>query len=386
MLLSKKVLNRFFLTVIMAFSANVVSHAGVCDSIGVERKDGKLFILHRIAAGETMYSLSRKYDVSVDDIKSNNPEIAQGFKIGQIVKVPAPLPASATTASADGKTHKVAAGETLYSISTKYSVSVDELKKANPGLGSSLSVGQELKLPVKAAGGTTTTAKPATPPVTESLETTEHKVAAGETLYSIAKKYNVSVEDIKKANPGIGSLKVGQTIKIAGSDAAVKPATPVATTTTPATTAQKPVTTTTPVTTTPTTATATAKPAATTVETDTVQLQKDKVRLETMQTQATPAKPVPATDFKKITESGYADLMPDNSDTPKYLAYHKTAPVGTIIQLLNESNGIKIYVRVVGKLTDMGIDGKTIIRVSKKAYERLGGTGGRISATLMYIP
>ena len=91
-------------------------------------------------------------------------------------------------------------------------------------------------------------------------------------------------------------------------------------------------------------------------------------------------------DFKKITETGYADIMADNQDTPKYLAYHKTAPVGTIIQLLNESNGIKVYVRVVGKLTDGGIDGKTIIRISKKAYERLGGTGARFSATLMYIP
>jgi hypothetical protein len=103
-------------------------------------------------------------------------------------------------------------------------------------------------------------------------------------------------------------------------------------------------------------------------------------------TPATPTKTVPATDFKKITETGFADVMADNLDTPKYLAYHKTAPVGTIIQLLNESNGIKVYVRVVGKLTDAGVDGKTIIRISKKAYDRLGGTGIRFSASLMYIP
>ncbi|ABG60090.1 LysM peptidoglycan-binding domain-containing protein [Cytophaga hutchinsonii] len=389
MLLSKKIVNRFFLVVAVSLSLQSISQASVCDSIGVERKDGKLFVLHRIAAGETLYSLSRKYNVSVDDIKKNNPTWSEGLKVGQVLYVPsnAAAPTKATTtASATGKTHTVAAGETLYSIATKYSISVDALKKANPGLTNSISVGQELNLPGKAGSTTTTTTTPAKPETTGTTQTTsvvketvEHKVAGGETFYSIAKKYNVSVEDIKKANPGVSSLKVGQTIKISNAEVAqttttATPVKPVTATTTTTTGTTKPVTTTTP-----------AKPAN--VEADTIQLQQDKARLETMQTQTPATKPtVPASDFKKITENGFADLMADNQDTPKYLAYHKTAAVGTIIQLLNESNGIKVYVRVVGKLTDTGTDGKTIIRISKKAYERLGGTGSRFSATLMYIP
>jgi len=378
MLLNRNVLNRFFLIVCISLSVNTLSNAEVCDSIGVERTDGKLFILHRITGGETLYSISKKYKVSVDELKKANPAWAQGLQVGQILKVPTALPA-APAAAATASTHTVAAGETLYSIAAKYGISVDALKKANPGLSSSISVGQTLNLPVK-AGSTAAATKPttttATTPAPVNKETIDHKVVSGETLYSIAKKYNVSVEDIKKANPGIGALKVGQTVKVPGTEVATTKPT---TTTTPTTV--KP---TTPVTT--TTAAAAAKPATTTnVEADTIQLQQDKVRLETM-TPTPPTKPVPATDFKKITETGYADVMADNQDTPKYLAYHKTAPVGTIIQLLNESNGIKVYVRVVGKLTDTGIDGKTIIRISKKAYERLGGTGARFSATLMYIP
>ncbi len=385
MLLSKKIVNRFFLVVAVSLSLQSISQAGVCDSIGVERKDGKLFVLHRIAAGETLYSLSRKYNVSVDDIKKNNPAWSEGIKVGQVLYVPsnvtAPVPA---TTSAASKTHTVAAGETLYSIATKYSISVDALKKANPGLTTSISVGQELNVPAKAGSATTNTTTPTKPattvttPTTSTVvkETVEHKVAAGETFYSIAKKYNVSVEDIKKTNPGVSALKVGQTIKIANAEVAQATTTPVK----PATTT----TTTTPTKPTTTTTTAT-KPVN--VEADTIQLQQDKARLETMQTQTPVTKPtVPASDFKKITENGFADLMADNQDTPKYLAYHKTAAVGTIIQLLNESNGIKVYVRVVGKLTDTGTDGKTIVRISKKAYERLGGTGSRFSATLMYIP
>ena len=387
MLLNRNVLNRIFLIVCISISVNTFSKAEICDSIGVERVDGKLFILHRITSGETLYSISKKYKVSVDDIKKSNPTAVQGLKVGQILKVPTtlPVPTVEKTASSleSSKTHTVAAGETLYSIATKYGISVDALKKANSGLSSSISVGQTLNLPIK-AGSTTTATKPVAKPITTTIaspttgiETVEHKVASGETLYSIAKKYNVSVEDVKKANPDIGALKVGQVIKVVGTETV---ATTTTTTVTTATTT-KPITTTT--TTTPTPVTKPATP--TNVESDTVQLKQDKVRLETM-TPATPTKTVPASDFKKITEVGFADVMADNLDTPKYLAYHKTAPVGTIIQLLNESNGIKVYVRVIGKLTDAGIDGKTIIRISKKAYDRLGGAGSRFSASLMYIP
>lgn len=381
MLLNRNVLKRIFLIVCISLCVNTLSKAEICDSIGVERKDGKLFILHRITAGETLYSISKKYNASVDDVKKVNSEWSQGLQVGQILKVPTILPASPTAPAGStiesAKTHTVTAGETLYSITTKYKISVDELKKANQGLSNSISVGQVLNIPVK-GGSTTVATKPATATTTTPAapkETIEHKVASGETLYSIAKKYNISVEDIKKANPGIGSLKVGQVVKVAGTETAVVAATITAKPSTPTTT-----------TTTTTTTTPVTKPTIiTNVETDTIQLQQDKVRLETM-TPTTPTKTVPATDFKKITETGFADVMADNLDTQKYLAYHKTAPVGTIIQLLNESNGIKVYVRVIGKLNDAGTDGKTIIRISKKAYERLGGTGTRFSASLMYIP
>ena len=378
-MLLNKVVNRIFLIVLLTLSAVTFSNASVCDSIGVERKDGKLFILHRITSGETLYSISKKYNASVDDLKKANPEWSAGLKVGQIVKVPTTLPATSTpttTASSSSQKHVVAAGESLYSIATKYNISVDELKKANTGLTSSIRVGQELIIPSKGGATTTTTAAKPAEPVTATKGTIDHTVASGETLYSIAKKYSISVDDLKKANPGIGSLKVGQVVKVPGVAATTAVVAGKTTITTTTTTTPKPATTTTPTTTV----------ASTNVEADTIQLQQDKARLETMQTQTPPTKTVPASDFKKITESGFADVMADNLDTPKYLAYHKTAPVGTIIQLLNESNGIKVYVRVVGKLTDTGTDGKTIIRISKKAYDRLGGTGTRFAATLMYIP
>lgn len=56
----------------------------------------------------------------------------------------------------------------------------------------------------------------------------------------------------------------------------------------------------------------------------------------------------PTDNFNKVTESGFAEVIEGNSDSPKYLALHKTAPVGTIIQVKNEANGQKLFVRVIG--------------------------------------
>ena len=375
MWLSNVLFNRIFLLLIVLFCLVNISQAGVCDSIGVERKDGKLFILHRIESSETLYSLSRKYKVSVDEIKKYNPDAIQSLKLGQIVKVPSAMPVVDPTGSTDLKTHTVQAGESLYGISKKYNVSVDEIRTANPGISNSVQVGQVINIPGK---GTKTNTQNSS---TNTLkEVTEHKVVGGETFYSIAKQYGISVEDIKKANPGVDALKVGQALTIPNGKAESVQ--------TQTTTSNNITITTTPTTNT-TSQTSIPKPAATnnSVESDTIQLQQDKAKLETMQTPKMTNRTIPATDGKKVIESGFADVMSDNQETPKYLAYHKTAPIGTIIQLLNESNGIKIYVRVVGKLTDTGIDGKTIIRISKKAYERLGGAGAaRLSTTLMYIP
>lgn len=361
----------------IVFAAGIQSgFASVKDSIGVERKDGKLYVLHRVDAKETLYSIARKYNASVEELKKENPSAATSLQVGQVLKVPTVEKVTTATTAASGKVHKVQSGETLYSIATKYQVSVDELKNANPGLSTSLKVGQEINIPTK---GTTTTVAPTT---TASTKTIEHTVQSGQTLYSIARQYNVSVDDIKKANSGMSSeLRVGQMIKI-----------PVTAETTTTPTTVKPTTTTTPVTTTPTTTTTAAvvaTPELTKEQQDSIRLVQEKTKLSeikptTTTTTTFPTKPAQTGDFKKITESGTADVMTDNQESPKYLAYHKSAPVGTIIQVINDGNGQKIYVRVVGKLTTT--DSKTVITLSKKAYERLGGTGNKLNVSLMYIP
>lgn len=106
--------------------------------------------------------------------------------------------------------HDVVKGETLYSLARRYGVTIDEINAANASLVNGLKAGERIRIPVKAEE--TTTAKTTT---TEQPKARLHKVAKGETLYSLAKQNNLSVEELRAANPHVKrGLKAGQIIEI----------------------------------------------------------------------------------------------------------------------------------------------------------------------------
>ncbi|GER59530.1 hypothetical protein ULMA_16380 [Patiriisocius marinus] len=98
--------------------------------------------------------------------------------------------------------HKVAKGETLYSISKKYGISLATLKELNSSAAiNALSIGQEIIV----KKGTTAATSP----------TSDYIVKKGETLYSISRKFNISVSDLKsKNNLTTSMLSIGQTLKV----------------------------------------------------------------------------------------------------------------------------------------------------------------------------
>ena len=345
-----------------------VSYAGIQDSIGVEKKDGKRYVLHRIEAKETLYALSKKYGASVDEIKKANAEVdINDLKIGQVVRVPREEKSVPKQNVSNSKsTHIVIAGETLYSISRMYNVSVDELKKANPKIATSnMSIGDEINIPggVVVENKTTTT-----PQINNAVKAgTTHKVAAGETLYSISKKYNVSVVELKKFNPEVATsgLKIGQTLlltSVVKNDEII-----IAENKINKNNPKK----------------EDAPEAVVTVAPDTIlttEQEMEKKYLDSMSN----IKVVPNGEFKKITETGFAEVI-EGGESDKYLAMHKTAPVGTIIQVINESNSQRIFVRVIGKLPANGMNDKVVLKISKKAFLRLAGVDKKIPVTLSYI-
>ncbi len=182
--------------------------------------DGGKYYLHTVVPKETFYSLSRTYDITVDEIRASNPG-TESLKIGDVMKIP--VGEKQTTAvSGIFRKHKVVSEDTLYSIARKYGVSVDVLIADNPGIDvSALKIGSRLNIRKNAIGSTTGTnidrqiENVAQDVSNVSDEYVLHVAVAGETLYSLGRKYGVAVEEIEALN-GLqnGVVKAGAMIKI----------------------------------------------------------------------------------------------------------------------------------------------------------------------------
>ncbi|SHL14924.1 lytic transglycosylase [Flavobacterium chilense] len=163
-------------------------------------------IEHKIQKGETAYFIAQKYKVSVDEIYKLNPESQNGIKDNQIIKIPVH---SAEKQNPNQQiTHIVGAKETLFGLSKQYNVSVEAIQNANPILANGLQIGQELSIPQNPANLSKTE-------ITVSSKVT-HQVVAKESLFSIARQYNVSVQDLENLNKELlqNGLQIGQTIAI----------------------------------------------------------------------------------------------------------------------------------------------------------------------------
>ncbi|HEY3430525.1 MAG TPA: LysM peptidoglycan-binding domain-containing protein, partial [Cyclobacteriaceae bacterium] len=174
------------------------------DSIGIETINGKVFVVHKVGAGETLYAISKRYGVTVDQILEHNPTADAGLEIDQILKVPyVPRVPKKTP---NGNTHIVGEKETLFSISRQYSVTIDELKQWNNLTDNSLSLGQELVIKKKNTIAASTGIKSGTG---------VHTVGAKETMYSITRQYGITVQQLREWNNlQTDELKIGQTLYV----------------------------------------------------------------------------------------------------------------------------------------------------------------------------
>ena len=167
-----------------------------------------------VVKGETINQIAQKFKITPYDIYKLNPDAQNGLKPNSILLIPRKTgksdAVSVKTNKNQAKTHEVLAKETLFGIEKKYDVTDEALKNANPFLEKEgLQIGQILNIPSKGTSGTKVVAKNAT---------VYHTVLAKETKYSIAKQYNMSVEELEKKNPEITeSLPVGFKLLIKGS-------------------------------------------------------------------------------------------------------------------------------------------------------------------------
>ena len=192
-------------------------------------------IEHQVVAKQTLYSISKMYGVEKEEIIRLNPEIENGIiKIGQILRIPVSdktkaqvqdnvakqINSDKTTVQHEVKaqqpvlpkkkyvTYEVKSRkETLYGISKQFGVSINEIIEANPYAQDGIKKGDILQIPV----------------VEENIPKTSgsdilHIVKPKETIYGISKQYNITKEDLLRANPKLeNGLMIGDTILITSS-------------------------------------------------------------------------------------------------------------------------------------------------------------------------
>lgn len=164
---------------------------------------------HKVKRGETVYQISRMYNVSPQDIIALNPNAAKVIYPNEYLILPSENDTNESSNQDNSVSntniikHQVIRGETKYGLSKKYGISIAELERQNPHIKSMLQAGHNLTISSLKTDNTSTNG-----------HTLSHFVKKGETLYGLSKKYNVSVQEIKSANPQLGILKYDTTISI----------------------------------------------------------------------------------------------------------------------------------------------------------------------------
>ena len=146
---------------------------------------GAKYTIHDVVKGETLYSLARRYGVTVDEIKGANEVLAEGLKAGQRIKIPAKVEESAPQSVATPKVrvHKVIKGETLYSLAKANGLTIEALQSANPHIRKGLKAGQLIDIPLaEPSQGEATPDLTSAPTSTESGKSVEEKPAAEQAI------------------------------------------------------------------------------------------------------------------------------------------------------------------------------------------------------------
>jgi LysM repeat protein len=189
----------------------------------IEVRDGNSYYVYIVQNGNTLWGIYQLFNVPVEEIILNNPGTEKGIKDGQRLYIPVKDKKEEKKKDKEEvpvQTYIVKEKETLYGISKKFGLKVDDLIQANPGVENGVQVDQEIIIP----SGTLLT-ETIEVPVSDSLpkyevsftcSIIEHVVLDHETMYSISKRFMVPVKEIQKLNGLTNNrIKAGDVLKIA---------------------------------------------------------------------------------------------------------------------------------------------------------------------------
>jgi len=242
--------------------------------------------------------------------------------------------------------YKVENKQSLHSIIKHFNLSLSEFKQINPEVKIPVNSGEIIFIPIhyldEATNALIAPLKSVEKAVAKKQEESKatdsgiHVVSSKQSLLTIANLYKITMADIRKWNNLLtDNLKEGQRLVVEA-------------------------------------------PKNLVIDKSTLLAGKNEKGLEEIKSDGKEAD-----GLKKTIETGIAELIevPDNSG--KYLALHKSAPIGTQVLVKNLANNQSTWVKVIGRLPNS--DGKLIIKLSPKAFERLNAVDKRIRAEISYL-
>ncbi len=175
--------------------------SAVANYIGVPYKapNGLITNTYVVQKGDTLYSIANKLGTTVSELKKENNLTSNTLQIGEVLRIP-----TKEIYEEEENIYIVKKGDSLYSIANKYNTTVDELKRINNLTSNILSIGQVLKLPSDKASN-----------VEKEENNISYTVQKGDSLYSIARKYDTTIDRIKDLNNlTTNLLSIGQVLLI----------------------------------------------------------------------------------------------------------------------------------------------------------------------------
>lgn len=207
------IFNYLLLLFVFGFAFSACSQTAT-KSANIQTINGKKFYLHKVEKGQSLYAISKLYETDLNAIVIENPDAIDGIKTGQELKIPFEKIKTDEFSPADYEKyqiHKVAKGETLYSIAKKYNVSEESIALLNPNVKSGLRDGQQLKIVERKKQVETIN----TSNVGSDANFELYKVEKGETVYAITKKFSISTDDFYLWNPDAKSgVKTDQLVRV----------------------------------------------------------------------------------------------------------------------------------------------------------------------------
>ncbi|MFC4815591.1 LysM peptidoglycan-binding domain-containing protein [Flavobacterium sp. GCM10023249] len=195
-------------------------------------KEATVVVKHEVQPKETLYTLSKQYGTTVEEIEKSNPEVKNGLGIGQVLTITAKkgVAKKQEPKKQEPVYHTVETKETKYGIAKKYGLTVEELEKKNPEIVNGLQVGQVLLIkgerpkPVEIVKTETPKEEPPVAPkapnqgiavVEKTLSTIGYTIQPKETLYSLSRQFNITQEELIKMNPELkDGVKEGMLIDV----------------------------------------------------------------------------------------------------------------------------------------------------------------------------